>query len=152
MKHSYRINPLLSLCPLPSLNRCIAYGLVSSAALPAASAGMALGPSTSLLPRPPIPPPPPPLLLVASPFIAALMPSSSLLRAHTAAMPIAINFLIGMAIMFFVEIESRMTSVERIQYYSSQLPQERQTGMVPPSSWPADGVVRFEHVSFRSAH
>ncbi|KAJ4459389.1 putative Multidrug resistance-associated protein 5 [Paratrimastix pyriformis] len=62
----------------------------------------------------------------------------------------SINFLVSMAIMSTVELESKMTSVERIQYYSEQVPQERHEGAVPAAGWPQQGVVKFEDVSFRS--
>lgn len=50
------------------------------------------------------------------------------------------------------EVEARMTSMERIKYYSS-LPQEQNVvaeGVVP-DNWPSAGEVRFEEVSARYA-
>ncbi|KAJ4459381.1 Multidrug resistance-associated protein [Paratrimastix pyriformis] len=61
----------------------------------------------------------------------------------------AINYLIAQAVSSTVELESNMTSVERIQYYSEQVPQEHHEGAVPPAGWPQQGVVKFEEVSFR---
>ncbi|KAK2945606.1 Multidrug resistance-associated protein [Blattamonas nauphoetae] len=52
-----------------------------------------------------------------------------------------------------VELESRMTSYERIRFYSSKLPQETtKVELTPPEEWPTAGNVRFDSVSFRYRH
>ncbi|KAJ4455063.1 Multidrug resistance-associated protein [Paratrimastix pyriformis] len=65
----------------------------------------------------------------------------------------AINNLITYAVIQTVEMESKMTSVERIQYYSEKVPQERHEGAVPPAGWlqlgGPGGAIQFENVSFR---
>ncbi|KAK2946055.1 Multidrug resistance-associated protein [Blattamonas nauphoetae] len=49
-----------------------------------------------------------------------------------------------------VELESKMTSFDRIQYYSNNLPQESTTHEVEvPDSWPQRGDVTFENVKFK---
>ncbi|KAA6353581.1 MAG: putative multidrug resistance-associated ABC transporter, partial [Streblomastix strix] len=52
-----------------------------------------------------------------------------------------------------VEMESKMTSYDRIRFYSSKLPQEVSRSEVnpvdPPQSWPASGRIQFDKVSFR---
>ncbi|KAK2952491.1 hypothetical protein BLNAU_12597 [Blattamonas nauphoetae] len=49
-----------------------------------------------------------------------------------------------------VDLDSRMTSFERVQFYSTKLPQETATSTVAVDpSWPERGDVSFENVSFR---
>ncbi|KAK2940037.1 Multidrug resistance-associated protein [Blattamonas nauphoetae] len=53
-------------------------------------------------------------------------------------------------VMQFVELDSKMTSFERVQFYSTSLPQETSVSSVsPPKEWPSVGNVRFENVTFR---
>ncbi|KAK2954766.1 Multidrug resistance-associated protein [Blattamonas nauphoetae] len=53
-------------------------------------------------------------------------------------------------VMQFVELDSKMTSFERVQFYSTSLPQESSVSSVsPPKEWPSVGIVRFENVTFR---
>lgn len=54
------------------------------------------------------------------------------------------------AVAITVEAESRMTSVERVQYYSYDIPQEREEGtIVPAAGWPGEGAIEFQNVSLR---
>ncbi|KAH7828103.1 putative Multidrug Resistance Associated Protein (MRP) [Monocercomonoides exilis] len=59
-----------------------------------------------------------------------------------------------------VELETRMTSYQRIEFYSTKLPQERDNNRegekrTPseeakiPRNWPTEGTVTFDHVTFR---
>ncbi|KAH7825716.1 putative Multidrug Resistance Associated Protein (MRP) [Monocercomonoides exilis] len=49
-----------------------------------------------------------------------------------------------------VLVESMMTNLERIRFYSTKLPQESKRVEVEPApSWPSEGEVSFEDVSFR---
>ncbi|KAH7820854.1 putative Multidrug Resistance Associated Protein (MRP) [Monocercomonoides exilis] len=53
-----------------------------------------------------------------------------------------------------VELDSRMTGYQRIKFYSTQLPQEKDHtkkggAIEPPKEWPAEGKVEYEHVTFR---
>ncbi|KAA6401149.1 MAG: putative Multidrug resistance-associated protein [Streblomastix strix] len=52
-----------------------------------------------------------------------------------------------------VEMESKMTSYDRIQFYSSNLPQEVKRSEInpvdPPKNWPAVGRIQFDNVTFR---
>ncbi|KAH7832364.1 putative Multidrug Resistance Associated Protein (MRP) [Monocercomonoides exilis] len=49
-----------------------------------------------------------------------------------------------------VFVESMMTSLERVQFYSTKLPQEtKRVEVEPEASWPSEGAVSFENVSFR---
>lgn len=56
-----------------------------------------------------------------------------------------------MLVQMNVELESNMTSLERVFFYSTKLPQETDEPNVkePEPSWPAEGKVEFDHVSFR---
>ncbi|KAK2960288.1 Multidrug resistance-associated protein [Blattamonas nauphoetae] len=47
-------------------------------------------------------------------------------------------------VMQFVELDSKMTSFERVQFYSTSLPQETSVSSVsPPKEWPSVGNVRL---------
>ncbi|KAK2954768.1 Multidrug resistance-associated protein [Blattamonas nauphoetae] len=60
------------------------------------------------------------------------------------------GFLGTMLVMQLVEVEAKMTSYERINFYSSKLPQEStHSSIVPPPDWPSQGEVVFSDVSFR---
>eukprot|EP00770_Monocercomonoides_exilis_P016346 MONOS_16300.1-p1 / transcript=MONOS_16300.1 / gene=MONOS_16300 / organism=Monocercomonoides_exilis_PA203 / gene_product=Multidrug Resistance Associated Protein (MRP) / transcript_product=Multidrug Resistance Associated Protein (MRP) / location=Mono_scaffold01629:720-2912(-) / protein_length=731 / sequence_SO=supercontig / SO=protein_coding / is_pseudo=false len=49
-----------------------------------------------------------------------------------------------------VLVESTMTNLERIRFYSTRLPQEtKRVEVEPVPSWPSEGEVSFEDVSFR---
>ncbi|KAH7821298.1 putative Multidrug Resistance Associated Protein (MRP) [Monocercomonoides exilis] len=53
-----------------------------------------------------------------------------------------------------VELDSRMTGYQRIKFYSSQLPQEKdhtkkEGAIDPPKEWPEEGKVEYDHVTFR---
>ncbi|KAK2942132.1 Multidrug resistance-associated protein [Blattamonas nauphoetae] len=49
-----------------------------------------------------------------------------------------------------VELESKMTSFERVDFYSTKLPQEASTHEVEvPEEWPAKGDIRFEDVKYK---
>ncbi|KAH7820908.1 putative Multidrug Resistance Associated Protein (MRP) [Monocercomonoides exilis] len=53
-----------------------------------------------------------------------------------------------------VELDSRMTSYQRIKFYSTQLPQEldhtKKDGAIdPPENWPSEGKVEYDNVTFR---
>eukprot|EP00708_Paratrimastix_pyriformis_P001688 GAFH01000298.1.p1 GENE.GAFH01000298.1~~GAFH01000298.1.p1 ORF type:complete len:336 (+),score=105.20 GAFH01000298.1:223-1230(+) len=60
-----------------------------------------------------------------------------------------INFMLMQAVTQLVQMESLMTSVERIQQYSENVPQEEHEGELPPAEWPQEGAIQFEDVSFR---
>nr|CAH7759997.1 unnamed protein product [Callosobruchus chinensis] len=48
------------------------------------------------------------------------------------------------------ELETRMTSIERISEYSQQEPEEKEGKVTPPSTeWPSQGQIVFEQVSVR---
>ncbi|KAK2960698.1 Multidrug resistance-associated protein [Blattamonas nauphoetae] len=50
----------------------------------------------------------------------------------------------------FVELDSQMTCFERINFYSTRLPQESTSSSIsPPKEWPSVGNVNFENVTFR---
>ncbi|KAJ4460314.1 Multidrug resistance-associated protein [Paratrimastix pyriformis] len=61
----------------------------------------------------------------------------------------AVSFILAQAVVMFVQLESLMTSIERIQSYSETVPQEMHEGIVPPAGWPQTGVIKFDKVSFR---
>jgi hypothetical protein len=45
---------------------------------------------------------------------------------------------------------SNMTSLERIFFYSTKLPQEKdKLEITPDKTWPSKGAVTFENVTFR---
>ncbi|KAK2954070.1 hypothetical protein BLNAU_11033 [Blattamonas nauphoetae] len=49
-----------------------------------------------------------------------------------------------------VDLDSRMTSFERVMFYSRRLPHETTTvSQTPPPDWPSEGKIEFENVSFR---
>ncbi|KAA6397480.1 MAG: ABC transporter: Multidrug resistance-associated protein, ATP binding protein [Streblomastix strix] len=50
-----------------------------------------------------------------------------------------------------VQLESKMTSFDRIRFYSSKLPQEKsETNPVdPPQDWPLKGQIQYDSVTFR---
>ncbi|KAK2961144.1 Multidrug resistance-associated protein [Blattamonas nauphoetae] len=49
-----------------------------------------------------------------------------------------------------VDLESKMTSFERVDFYSTKLPQEASTHEVEvPEEWPAKGDIRFEEVKYK---
>lgn len=53
-------------------------------------------------------------------------------------------------VMQSVELDSRMTSYERIDYYSTRIPQENNRSIiVPPRNWPVEGRIVFNKVQFR---
>ncbi|KAK2964796.1 Multidrug resistance-associated protein [Blattamonas nauphoetae] len=50
----------------------------------------------------------------------------------------------------FVNLDSKMTCFERVQFYSTNLPQETSVNSIsPPKEWPSVGNVNFENVTFR---
>ncbi|KAK2963908.1 Multidrug resistance-associated protein [Blattamonas nauphoetae] len=60
------------------------------------------------------------------------------------------TYLGGQIVRENVELDSRMTSFERIRFYSTQLPQEVKTGTVdPPPNWPSEGKIQFDHVTMK---
>ncbi|KAK2950278.1 Multidrug resistance-associated protein [Blattamonas nauphoetae] len=60
------------------------------------------------------------------------------------------GFLGTFLVMQLVEVEAKMTSYERINFYSTKLPQEStHASIVPPPDWPTQGEVVFSDVSFR---
>ncbi|KAK2963551.1 Multidrug resistance-associated protein [Blattamonas nauphoetae] len=64
----------------------------------------------------------------------------------------SLNFnMIGIfLVMQLVDLDSRMTSFERVQFYSTRLPQESTSSSIsPPKEWPSVGNVNFENVTFR---
>lgn len=49
-----------------------------------------------------------------------------------------------------VELDARMTSYERVEFFSTHLPQESSRSLVePPPEWPTKGAITFDHVRFR---
>ncbi|KAA6384714.1 MAG: ABC transporter: Multidrug resistance-associated protein, ATP binding protein, partial [Streblomastix strix] len=52
-----------------------------------------------------------------------------------------------------VDLQSRMTSYDRIRFYSSNLPQEVKRSNIdpidPPQDWPSKGQIQFDTVTFR---
>ncbi|KAH7823453.1 putative Multidrug Resistance Associated Protein (MRP) [Monocercomonoides exilis] len=82
------------------------------------------------------------------------MEPSILSVAITASM--TFSFLGSFMVMESVDLESRMTSYQRLDFYSSHLPQEleyskinKKVAIEPPADWPQKGNVNFEHVTFR---
>ncbi|KAA6365931.1 MAG: ABC transporter: Multidrug resistance-associated protein, ATP binding protein, partial [Streblomastix strix] len=58
-----------------------------------------------------------------------------------------------MIVQMQVDLQSRMTSYDRIRFYSSNLPQEVKRSNIdpinPPNDWPAVGRIQFNNVTFR---
>ncbi|KAK2947791.1 Multidrug resistance-associated protein [Blattamonas nauphoetae] len=48
------------------------------------------------------------------------------------------------------DLDAKMTSFERVRFYSTKLPQETKISSVtPPPEWPQKGQIQFDHVTFR---
>ncbi|KAL8565198.1 hypothetical protein ACOMHN_003985 [Nucella lapillus] len=63
---------------------------------------------------------------------------------------LSVTSLLGGVVMFFTETEKELVSVERAQHYITSIPYEKWDGsLFPLSSWPKDGVVKFEGVCMR---
>eukprot|EP00771_Trimastix_marina_P000197 gnl/Trimastix_PCT/1203.p1 GENE.gnl/Trimastix_PCT/1203~~gnl/Trimastix_PCT/1203.p1 ORF type:complete len:1491 (-),score=418.48 gnl/Trimastix_PCT/1203:150-4097(-) len=60
-----------------------------------------------------------------------------------------INMLLTHVVQLNVELESRMTSAERVFHYSMDIPQERTKGLPAPPQWPDQGEIKFEGVQMR---
>ncbi|KAA6391870.1 MAG: putative Multidrug resistance-associated protein, partial [Streblomastix strix] len=52
-----------------------------------------------------------------------------------------------------VSLESKMTSFDRIRFYSSKLPSEKSRSEInsidPPKNWPSEGYIQYDNVTFR---
>ncbi|KAK2941716.1 Multidrug resistance-associated protein [Blattamonas nauphoetae] len=66
---------------------------------------------------------------------------------------LSFSFLAFYVVIQMVDLESKMTSYERLRFYTSNLPQETtKVEVTPPEEWPTAGNVRFDSVSFRYRH
>ncbi|KAA6377566.1 MAG: putative Multidrug resistance-associated protein [Streblomastix strix] len=58
-----------------------------------------------------------------------------------------------MVVQMQVDLQSRMTSYDRIRFYSLNLPQEVKRSNInpidPPQDWPSKGQIQFDNVTFR---
>ncbi|KAA6358391.1 MAG: hypothetical protein EZS28_046082, partial [Streblomastix strix] len=61
--------------------------------------------------------------------------------------------IVMMIVQIQVDMQSRMTSYDRIRFYSSNLPQEVKRSEInpidPPKDWPSVGTIQFGNVTFR---
>ncbi|KAH7827869.1 putative Multidrug Resistance Associated Protein (MRP) [Monocercomonoides exilis] len=56
----------------------------------------------------------------------------------------------SMLITMGVQVESNMTNLERVKFYSKKLPQEtKKVEVEPDANWPSEGQIEYENVSFR---
>src|SRR5690606_6219554 len=96
------------------------------------------------------------LITGATALLLTLAVSESLLSVGTGGLLLiySLSFCgyLSWAVLMFSDIESRMTSIERLKYYS-HLPQEKNHSLVPVagSNWPSKGEIIFEQVSVRYA-
>ena len=61
---------------------------------------------------------------------------------------LAVTGVLGMLVRVTAMVENSFNSVERIDEFS-RLPEEIQSGQVPPASWPSSGLIEFRNVTLR---